>query len=55
MSNRPMKYRVCDHCNGDILGQCEEQDAEKGFDVFCFDCDAPVTTRLEAMPSEVTE
>jgi hypothetical protein len=32
---------VCNKCNVDLLGGCPDNLSYKGYDAWCFECDAP--------------
>ena len=40
------KYLVCNKCKGDTVGACSQADGQKGFDIYCFDCESPSNKTL---------
>ena len=36
-----VKVLVCNKCNVDLLGECPDSLSYKGYDAWCFECDAP--------------
>ena len=46
------QYLVCNKCQGDVTGACSITASYKGFDIYCFDCEAPSNKILIDMPNE---
>lgn len=44
------QYLVCNKCKGDTIGACSQADGQKGFDIYCFDCEAPSNKTLMGAP-----
>ena len=38
---------VCNKCNIDFLGGCPDSFEYKGYDAWCFECDAPTNKAME--------
>ena len=45
------QYLVCNKCQGDTIGACSITAGRKGFDIYCFDCEAPSNKTLIDIPS----